>query len=83
MVKENKNLYVTELGEAVNQIMMKGCPVIVNTEFTANMESLLDKIEEGVIDWKTVVSNFYPDLNEAVSAANKELEHIKIEDEVT
>ncbi|MDE6761135.1 MAG: type I DNA topoisomerase [Lachnospiraceae bacterium] len=83
VVKENKNLYVTELGEAVNQIMMKGFPVIVNTEFTANMESLLDKIEEGVIDWKTVVSNFYPDLNEAVSAANKELEHIKIEDEVT
>lgn len=83
VVKENKNLYVTELGEAVNQIMMKGFPVIVDTEFTANMESLLDKIEEGVIDWKTVVSNFYPDLNEAVSAANKELEHIKIEDEVT
>lgn len=83
VVKENKNLYVTELGEAVNQIMMKGFPVIVDTEFTANMESLLDKIEEGVIDWKTVVSNFYPDLDEAVSAANKELEHIKIEDEVT
>ena len=83
VVKENKNLYVTELGEAVNQIMMKGFPVIVDTEFTANMESLLDKIEEGVIDWKTVVSNFYPDLNEAVSAANKELENIKIEDEVT
>lgn len=83
VVKENRNLYVTELGEAVNQIMMKGFPVIVDTEFTANMESLLDKIEEGVIDWKTVVSNFYPDLNEAVSAANKELEHIKIEDEVT
>lgn len=83
VVKENKNLYVTELGEAVNQIMVKGFPVIVDTEFTANLESLLDKIEEGAIPWKTVVENFYPDLDAAVQAANKEMEHIKIEDEVT
>ncbi len=83
IVKENRNLYVTELGEAVNQIMKKAFPVIVDTEFTANMESLLDNIEEGTIDWKTVVSNFYPDLDEAVKAANKELEHVKIEDEVS
>lgn len=83
VVKENKNLYVTELGEAVNQIMEKSFSVIVDTEFTANMESLLDEIEEGTIEWKTVVANFYPDLDEAVKAANEELEHIKIEDEVT
>jgi len=83
VVKENKNLYVTELGEAVNQIMEKAFPVIVDTEFTANMESLLDHIEDGSIDWKTVVSNFYPDLEAAVLAANEELEHVKIEDEVT
>lgn len=83
VVKENRNLYVTELGEAVNQIMEKAFPVIVDTEFTANMESLLDRIEDGSIEWKTVVSNFYPDLEAAVQAANEELEHVKIEDEVT
>ncbi len=83
VVKENRNLYVTELGEAVNQIMMKSFSVIVDTDFTANLESLLDKIEEGAILWKTVVENFYPDLEEAVASAHKELEHIKIEDEVT
>ncbi|MBR1597478.1 MAG: type I DNA topoisomerase [Lachnospiraceae bacterium] len=83
VVKEKKNIYVTELGEAVNQIMKKAFAVIVDTEFTANMESLLDNIEEGTIDWKTVIRNFYPDLDEAVKAANEELEHIKIEDEVT
>lgn len=83
VIKENRNLYVTELGEAVNQIMEKAFPVIVNTEFTANMEMLLDNIEEGSIEWKTVVSNFYPDLAEAVEAANQELENVKIEDEVT
>ncbi len=83
VVKEKKNLYVTELGEAVNQIMKKAFTVIVDTEFTANMESLLDNIEEGTIGWKTVIRNFYPDLDEAVKAANEELENIKIEDEVT
>lgn len=83
VVKENRNLYVTELGEAVNQIMLKGFPVIVDTEFTANLEMLLDNIEEGTVNWKTVISNFYPDLDEAVKAANEELEHVKIEDEVT
>lgn len=83
VVKENRNIYVTELGEAVNQIMMKGFPVIVDTEFTANLEMLLDHIEEGTVNWKTVISNFYPDLDEAVKAANEEIEHIKIEDEVT
>lgn len=83
VVKENRNIYVTEIGEAVNQIMMKGFPVIVDTEFTANLEMLLDNIEEGTVNWKTVISNFYPDLQEAVQAANEELERVKIEDEVT
>ncbi|MGN0437909.1 MAG: type I DNA topoisomerase [Lachnospiraceae bacterium] len=83
IVKENRNLYVTEIGEAVNSIMVKAFPVIVDTEFTANLETLLDKIEEGLIDWKTVIVNFYPDLDEAVKLANKELEHVKIEDEVS
>ncbi|MCM1272241.1 MAG: type I DNA topoisomerase [Clostridium sp.] len=81
IVKENKNLYVTELGEAVNMIMEKAFSVIIDTNFTANIESLLDKIEEGVIDWKVVIRNFYPDLAEAIDNAQAELESIKIEDE--
>ncbi len=83
VVKENKNLYITELGEAVNSIMMEAFPTIVDENFTANMESLLDKVAEGNIGWKAVVSNFYPDLEEAVQAAEQELEKIQIEDEVT
>ena len=66
VVKEQKNLYVTELGEAVNQMMLKAFPVIVDVEFTANMESLLDGVEEGTISWKTIIENFYPDLESAV-----------------
>ncbi len=83
VVKENKNLYVTELGEIVNEIMETAFPVIVDFSFTANMESLLDMIEVGNVQWKTVVRNFYPDLDEAVQNAEKALEKIKIEDEVT
>lgn len=83
VAKENKNLYMTELGEVVNNIMKQAFPVIVDVDFTANMEALLDKIEDGTIQWKTVVENFYPDLAEAVAAAQKELEQVKIEDEVS
>ena len=83
IVKEAKNLYVTELGEVVNQIMKELFPSIVDEHFTANMESLLDSVGEGTVDWKMVVRNFYPDLAEAVEVAEKELEKVKIEDEVT
>ena len=83
IAKENKNLYVTELGEAVNNIMKCAFASIVDVNFTANMESLLDCVEDGTVNWKTVIRNFYPDLEEAVKNAETELEKIQIEDEVT
>ena len=55
----------------------------MESDFTANVESLLDKVEEGVVNWKTVVSNFYPDLEEAVEKAEEDLQKVKIEDEVS
>ena len=81
VIKENKNLYVTELGEVVNNMMKEAFPSIVDVNFTANMEALLDAVEEGTVKWKTVVSNFYPDLDEAVKNAEKDLEHVTIADE--
>lgn len=83
VAKENKNLYVTELGEVVNRIMKENFPSIVDLQFTANMEYLLDSVGEGTVDWKTVVRNFYPDLDEAVKKAEKELESVTIADEVS
>lgn len=83
VAKEKKNLYITEIGEVVNAIMKKSFPSIVDVNFTAYMEGLLDRVEDGSVKWKTVVENFYPDLDEAVKAAHKELEEVKIEDEVT
>ena len=81
VTKEKKNLYVTELGEAVNNVMKTAFSVIVDTEFTANMESLLDSVEEGQIEWKTIIRNFYPDLEKMVKDAEQKLEKIQIADE--
>ena len=83
VVKEKKNLYVTELGEAVNNMMKKAFASIVDVNFTAMMEGLLDMVEEGKVHWKSVIENFYPDFEIAVQNAEKELEKVKIEDEVT
>ena len=83
ITKEGKNLYMTELGEVVNHIMLQSFPSIVDVNFTANMEGLLDMVEEGKVQWKEVIRNFYPDLDEAVKIAEKELESVEIEDEVT
>lgn len=81
--KEQKNLYVTELGEVVNNIMKQAFPSIVDVHFTAMMEGLLDCVEAGTVQWKTVIRNFYPDLKKDVDAAEKELEKVDIQDEVT
>ena len=83
IVKENKNLYVTELGEVVNNMMKEAFPSIVDVNFTATMEALLDGVEEGSVKWKTVMENFYPDLAEAVEKAEKELDEVEIADELS
>jgi len=83
IAKEQKNLFVTELGEAVNKIMNDAFPEIVDVNFTATLEDLLDGVENGTVKWKTVVRNFYPDLKEEVDKAAEELEKVEIHDEVT
>jgi len=79
--KDKKELFITELGSAVNSIMEAGFPVIIDQNFTATMESLLDKIGEGAIQWKVVVRNFYPDLDDAIKNAEENLASIRIADE--
>ena len=83
VAKENKNLYLTEIGEVVDNIMKQSFPSIVDVTFTANMEGLLDMVAEGKVEWKSVISNFYPDLQEAIEVAEQELAKVKIEDETT
>ena len=81
ITKEQKNLYMTDLGEAVNDIMKKQFPSIVDVSFTASLESLLDSVGEGEVDWKSIVRNFYPDLDEAVNAAQQNLDKVQIADD--
>lgn len=83
VAKENKNLYLTEIGEAVNNIMKESFPSIVDVTFTANMEGLLDMVAEGKVEWKTIIRNFYPDLEEAVKIAEEKQAKVEISDEVT
>ncbi|HIU87300.1 MAG TPA: type I DNA topoisomerase [Candidatus Avilachnospira avistercoris] len=83
ITKEKKNLYVTELGTAVNELMKGSFPSIVDEKFTANMEYMLDSVAEGKTNWKELIRNFYPDLKEAVDNAEKNLGRVKIADEVT
>ena len=81
--KEGRSIFVTELGDVVNDIMKESFPTIVDESFTANMESLLDGVEEGEVDWKSIVRNFYPDLEESVKTAEEQLQKVEISDEVT
>lgn len=83
VAKEQKNLYLSELGDIVNQIMTSAFSSIVDVNFTATMEMLLDGVAEGSVEWKNIIRNFYPDLEKAVSHAEQALEKIEIEDEVT
>lgn len=83
IVKEGKNIFVTEVGEVVNQMMMEAFPAIVDVNFTANMETLLDGVEEGTVKWKTIIENFYGDFDEAVQEAEKQLDEVKIQDELS
>ncbi len=81
IIKEDKNLYVTELGEVVNKLMKENFPSIVDVNFTANMETQLDGVEEGKVKWKKILEDFYPDLDKSVIEAEKNLEHVKVADE--
>ena len=81
--KEKKNLLATELGIVVNNIMETAFKDIVDTQFTAKIESKLDKIEEGTQEWKEVIRDFYPGLKSSIDEARAKLTKIKVKDEVT
>jgi DNA topoisomerase-1 len=81
--KESKLFYTTELGEVVNEIIKKNFGDIINTDFTADMESALDRVESGEIEWKQILRDFYPLLKDLLDKAESNVENVKIEDEVT
>jgi len=83
ITKESRVLYPTELGEIINDIMNEHFTDIVNADFTARMENDLDRVEDGEIEWKNIVRDFYPPLAEKIAEAEEKIGDIEVKDEVT
>ena len=83
VAREKKRLYPTELGKIVTSVMSKAFPDIVDTEFTAQMETQLDEIAEGELKWQNVISGFYYPFEKELSVAEKQLEKVEIAPEVS
>ncbi|PKM49833.1 MAG: type I DNA topoisomerase [Firmicutes bacterium HGW-Firmicutes-7] len=81
--KETKQLFPTELGEIVSEILQEYFSEIVDVGFTASLEDQLDHVEEGDMEWKNVLRNFYPHFSETVDKAEIEIGKIEIKDEVS
>ena len=83
VAKEKKMLYVTELGMLVNQMLSQYFAEIVDIQFTASMESQLDEVEEGKVQWQEILAGFYKGFEPLVEKASKELEKVQLQEEVT
>lgn len=78
VTKENKTFVPTELGKAVNNLIKKYFPDIVDIKFTSNMENNLDKVEHGKIDWHKILDNFYKDFEKTLETAKDLTKDLKI-----
>jgi len=83
VTREKKRIYPTELGIMVTDLMQQYFSDIVDTEFTAEMETRLDEVEEGTLDWKQVLRSFYPEFEKELTVAEQEIDKVEIRDEVS
>lgn len=81
VVKEDKYFYPTELGFVVVDLLKQYFPKIIDVEFTASMEEKLDQVEEGVLSWRQVVSDFYVPFKKELEHAESEITKIEVEEE--
>ncbi len=81
--KSQKQLFPTELGKIVNKLLVENFKDVINVEFTAQMEEEFDEIAEGKKEWKKVIREFYGPFEKIVEKVDKELEHVKLEYEVS
>lgn len=79
--REKKRLYPTELGRMVTAMMEEYFEDIVDTEFTADLEDKLDTVEEGGVDWKEIIREFYPGFKKSLDVAEQQIEKVEIKDE--
>jgi len=83
VTKESKVFYLTELGEIVNDMVSENFKDIVNIDFTAKMEEELDKIEDGNMEWKEIIRDFYPPFEEKIKEAEEKIDKVEIKYEET
>ena len=81
--KDKKQLLPTELGKVVNKLLTENFTDIINVEFTAKVEEEFDQVAEGKEEWKKVIREFYGPFEKELEKVETELEHVKLEDEVT
>ena len=81
--KVQKQLMPTELGKVVNKLLVESFPDVINVAFTAKIEEEFDEVAEGKEQWKQVIRDFYGPFKVTLDKVEKELEHVKIEDEVS
>ena len=78
VVKQDKRLSPTPLGEIVNGLMVERFNDIVDVEFTANMENRLDEVEEGKQHWKDLLADFYEGFSKELQDAETALEGVRL-----
>ena len=81
VMRENKRLFPTELGRTVNAMMMEYFGPIIDIDFTAGLEDELDEVEEGEMDWRQVLREFYPPFESMLESAEEKIEKVEIKDE--
>lgn len=83
VVRRGKNLYPTDLGMVVIDLLKEFFPDVINVEFTAELEEKLDRVEEGNVDWVAVLEEFYRPFQKEIERAEEEIGRLKLEEEVT
>ena len=83
VVKEDKQLYPTEMGVIVTELLKEHFDDLVNVDFTAQLENKLDEIEEGILPWKRVLKEFYQPFSQVLGKAEEEIGKVEIEEEIS
>ena len=83
VMREKKQLFPTELGVMITDMMKEYFADIVDITFTAGMEEQLDEVEEGKLDWHKVLSDFYGPFEKTLENAESKIEKVEIKDEVS
>lgn len=83
VTRDKKRLYPTELGGMVTDMMVEYFAPIVDTDFTAQMEEKLDEVEDGKMEWRNILRDFYPPFEQMLGVAEEHVEKIEIKDEVS